>query len=534
MSALSAKNNTNQNGDAPDSRFPAAKRGMPAAWDDVILTASDEEQAVFYRSQIRFRLSKGLLSPETRFAVVPDLEGQRIGSGGAFFNVLKHLWELNGGPDSFENRRVLLINSGGDSVRAPQYSVCGKLFAPVPRELSGGSPAALFDEIMQSLAWLPAQLPPGILTVSGDILILSQSPVFNCEGCGAAALSVRDSVFKGVGHGVFVADEHDVVVRFLHKRSAEEQRQAGAVDGTGRVLIDTGAIWLGTAVVRDLAGLISAAGKLDADQFGVYVNGETRLSFYTDIVYPMARTSRLEEYYSEQPENGYTDELRYCRERLWGILRKYQMKMIELSPASFLHFGTTAQALDAMTGDIEKYSALGWRRQVLSNTAVRYGFNALCSFVDANSRVGEGTYLENSVVIGSKIGRRCVVSNIRLDGVEIPDNTAVHCLRQKDGNFVVRIYGVDDDPKRGLCDNGTFLNMPLTEYMKARGLAAEDLWPREPYDLWNARLYLSCPCAEASLSHALGLFGRPSGITAEGALLSMKQSADNADKSLSF
>ena len=51
---------------------------------------------------------------------------------------------------NFHEKRILVIHSGGDSKRVPQYSVCGKLFSPVPRELPDGRGSTLFD------AWYPA------------------------------------------------------------------------------------------------------------------------------------------------------------------------------------------------------------------------------------------------------------------------------------------------------------------------------------------------------------------------------------------
>ena len=49
-------------------------------WDYVILTASNEAQAEGYEAQISYRQQKGQLPSATHFAVIPDLNGQRIGS----------------------------------------------------------------------------------------------------------------------------------------------------------------------------------------------------------------------------------------------------------------------------------------------------------------------------------------------------------------------------------------------------------------------------------------------------------------------
>lgn len=100
-------------------------------WDYVILTSSNEEQARSFRSQIADRLEQGVLPGWTKYFVLPDPEGKRVGSGGATLNVLRFLSEEEGLWGDFHNKRILVIHSGGDSKRVPQYSVCGKLFSPV-------------------------------------------------------------------------------------------------------------------------------------------------------------------------------------------------------------------------------------------------------------------------------------------------------------------------------------------------------------------------------------------------------------------
>jgi len=51
------------------------------SWDYLILTASNQEQARFYRTQLDLRQRLGLLSGIKQTLVVPDPQGQRIGSG---------------------------------------------------------------------------------------------------------------------------------------------------------------------------------------------------------------------------------------------------------------------------------------------------------------------------------------------------------------------------------------------------------------------------------------------------------------------
>ena len=128
-------------------------------WDYVILTASNEEQAASYRTQIQYRLDHNMLPASTHYAVLPDPDGKRVGSGGATLNVLRYVHENAG---SFENQRILVIHSGGDSKRVPQYSACGKLFSPVPRVLPNGKRSTLFDEFMISMSGVAARMYVGV------------------------------------------------------------------------------------------------------------------------------------------------------------------------------------------------------------------------------------------------------------------------------------------------------------------------------------------------------------------------------------
>ena len=96
----------------------------PALWDYIILTASNESQAQSYREQIEYRLEEGKLPRETVYAVIPDPDGKRVGSGGATLSVLRYIRERE---STFTGKKILVIHSGGDSKRVPQYSACGKI-----------------------------------------------------------------------------------------------------------------------------------------------------------------------------------------------------------------------------------------------------------------------------------------------------------------------------------------------------------------------------------------------------------------------
>ena len=81
--------------------------GARTGWDICVLTASNERQAASYRHQLSWRRQGGLLPVGTRFLVLADPGGLRIGSGGATLRALHELRqagsELYSGPGATES-----------------------------------------------------------------------------------------------------------------------------------------------------------------------------------------------------------------------------------------------------------------------------------------------------------------------------------------------------------------------------------------------------------------------------------------------
>ena len=167
-------------------------------WDYIILTASNKAQATAYRNQIENRLEKGLLPEETTYAVLPDPEGKRVGSGGATFQVMRYIAEQEPERENpFKNRRILVIHSGGDSKRVPQYSAIGKLFSPVPRELPDGRSSTLFDEFIVGMSGVPSRIQEGMLVLSGDVLLLFNPLQIDLAlTVNTVFLTIYSSIFK--------------------------------------------------------------------------------------------------------------------------------------------------------------------------------------------------------------------------------------------------------------------------------------------------------------------------------------------------
>ena len=440
----------------------SSERQLPV-WDHVVLSASNDAQAYAYREQIDTRLKEKRLPARTRYSVVSDPGGKRVGSGGAALNILKYISEID--RRYINALKILVLHSGGDARRTPQYSACGKIFSPVPRMLPDGHRSTIFDEFMMAMCGIPSRLSSGMLTCSGDVMLLFNHLQLDFYEEGAAALSIKEPASIGKDHGVFLGSEDGYVRNFLHKQTVESLRSHGAVDPRNLVNIDTGAVIFSGKVVRDLYSLIDTDEK-----FKSMVNEKVRLSFYADFLYPLADDSTLEQFYDEQPEGDFSDELRAAREKIWHILHSYRMKLIRFSPASFLHFGSTKEVLKMVTSDIDSYSDLGWSNSVNSNYLGKK-FSVSNSYVSLRATVGEGSYIEDSYIHhNAVIGKNCVISGLTMgrsfsyetdkssrssdsswnDVIWVPDDTVLHGLKLKDGRFIVRMYGVSDNPKEAM------------------------------------------------------------------------------------
>jgi fucokinase len=159
--------------------------------------------------------------------VLPDPDGKRVGSGGATFNVLRYISMQEDRENPFAGKRILVIHSGGDSKRIPQYSAVGKLFSPVPRELPDGRASTLFDEFVIAMSGVPSRIREGMLVLSGDVLLLFNPLQIDSQFHGAAAISIKEPVETGKNHGVFLNDGNGYVKNFLHKQTEETLRESG-------------------------------------------------------------------------------------------------------------------------------------------------------------------------------------------------------------------------------------------------------------------------------------------------------------------
>ena len=400
-----------------------------------------------------------------------------------------------------------MIHSGGDSKRVKQYYVCGKLFSPVPRELPDGRGSTLFDEFLIGMSGVPSRFKEGMLVLSGDVLLLFNPLQIDAQFSGAAAISMKSPAEIGKDHGVFLNDGTDHVKKFLHKQPLDTLLNLGAVNDQGNVDLDTGAVLCDANLVSALFSLISDHGEVNEKKYQMFVNEQSRISFYGDFLYPLASDSTLEQYYNEQPEGTYCEELMVCRKKIWETLCKFQMKLVCLSPAEFIHFGTTTELLKLLTEEINDYEFLDWRPNVFTNTQ-RVESAIHDGLLEKDVVLEDGCYIESSWLAGSTVVKRgAIVSQMILQDMTVPEDTVWHGIRLKEQNaYLVRTYAVTDNPKKTLEENAGFLKGTLQTFLEDNGLCTDDLWDTQDHSLWNAKLYSAHPAQDQAAEEALLLW----------------------------
>jgi fucokinase len=417
-------------------------------WDAVIITASSERQADLYRTEIQRRRLSGILPAETQFLVVPDPADRKVGSGGATINALGVLGK---NLDWWKTHRALLVHSGGDSRRLPQYSPIGKLFGVLPSRTQPKGTTTVFDETMAlSVAW--AQLvPSGLLVAAGDVILRFDSSRVQWDRPGVTGVAMRLDLETGSHHGVYVVGEGEQVYTFLQKPTALEVKAAGGLLDDGRVAVDIGLLHFDaelTATMTELAGFRSLPTVDLYDQITRCLTGQWKPEGNSGIfLRELARILRP----SERPV-------------------PFHCSVVE---GEFIHAGTTRSFRSLAAGS-------GGLLDSVVRGECKIGHEAVILECD----LGGPVYASRGAILHGLTG---------LDGsVEVPEDTVIHQLPVdgSDGTgWVVRAYGVEDDPKQVLKD-ATWFNRPILESLQRLGLRAEEIWTSgEEPTLWNAALF---------------------------------------------
>jgi len=507
----------------------------PGAWDYLLVTASNEDQAASYETQLGARREQGLLGEIGEVLVVPDPENRRIGSGGStvlcLMEVLRR--ELADHPQALgdpaewlatlRGLRILILHAGGDSRRLPAYGPCGKLFVPVPG--ADDLFSTLFDRQLPTYLALPATAPGEgqVVIASGDVLIDFDPSEVRFADVGITGLACLASPRISAKHGVYSLHDDGRVERFFQKPSVEQQAAEGMIDRYGRSALDIGVMGFDAATAvrllkmveatADAGGTLAWSGPMSA---AIAAGG---LDFYREIACALGRGATPTHHAAAARAGGSIwDDAGLSR--VFESLRGSAFGVHMLSGCEFLHFGTTRQLLTSgaelvrgSRGLSEAGDCLSVNNEILPGGEI-LGRNAWVEGCRINSTL---TLEGENVVVGADID--CPVSLSRGACLDVLPG------RNHAGEevFFVRCYGIDDTFKDGFVGHvsnvpntvghvsnvpntvghvsnvpgtmescPTYCGGPFEAWLEAMGATAADVWdqqiPPPQRDLFHARI----------------------------------------------
>ncbi len=450
-------------------------------WTAVVVTAGSTNQAERYESEIQRRRERGALPSAVPFLVVPDPESARLGSGGATLHALRALAPGFRDPslpilhEWWEEQRVLIVHSGGEARRLPQYSLSGKLFGVLPVKTAWGETSTVFDELLAlSTPWVQ-RLPAGLLVTSGDVILTFDATMLNWARPGVCGVAMRQPVSIASRHGVYVIGDAGRVYSFLQKPTATQIRDAGGMLPDERAALDTGLLRFdaeSAAALCELAGLPSDNGQRSAAQLATAQGNLPFLDLYQHITQGLTG--------QWVPEPDAPAPVHRLAELLQG-----QPFWCDLVDGEFVHIGTTKLFRQLMTGEVGflSYAEAPEELRVRCLQGLQSAGVVIDSVFSGGSEIERGAVaIECDLSVPVQASPGSILHGLVGISVpvEVPEETVAHqvpvALPEGRRGVVIRVYGVSDDPKANAAE-ATWFGRPLLEALAALGLVAEEVWP---------------------------------------------------------
>jgi fucokinase len=485
-------------------------------WDYLIITASNEDQASAYRTQLDLRKKLGLIPHVNEVLAISDPEGRRVGSGGStIYCLLKILSrELAGEPsllkDSgawetvFGRLRILIIHAGGDSKRIPAYGPCGKVFIPVPGESDRALAMTLLDRELPTYLSLPSASPDlgQVVITTGDVLLTFDAAKIKFSARGITGLGCFAAPELAKNHGVICPDPSGKVRLFLQKPSVAEQAEKQAIDRHGQSVLDIGVMNLRPRAAVSLVSLCEIRSDPEGELVWAGVFSEavktSGLDFYREICCAMGQEATFEEYLRSVRRSGSTMEDQHLR-HIFQALTHVPFSVCLVPRCGFLHFGTSRELIhsgnDLLSmdyGTSHSFSCLSMNNDISEEASIS----------GANSWV-EGCRIRSTLTLG---GENVVIGADVNAALTIPEKSVVDILKGKDRTgretWFVRCYGIDDIFNSAISDGARLANLPLADWLRVMGASEEDIRDKgtapEERQVWSGRFFPSVPRQEDS------------------------------------
>ncbi|KAF6153671.1 hypothetical protein GIB67_000904 [Kingdonia uniflora] len=407
-------------------------------------------------------------------------------------------------------KHILLLHAGGDSKRVPWANPMGKVFLPLPylaAEDPDGPVPLLFDHILaiSSCARQAFKNEGGIFIMTGDVLPCFDAFKMVLPDDSSCIITVPITLDIASNHGVVVASKTGVldknysltlVENLLQKPSMSELVENQAILHDGRSLLDTGIIAVRGKAWVELLMLAGTSHMMIAD----LLNSKKEMSLYEDLV--AAWVPAKHEWLKLRP---------FGKDLINGLGNRTMFSYCAYD-LSFLHFGTSSEVLDHLSGS---NSPIVGRRHLCSIPATTVSDIAASSII-LSSKIAPGVSIgEDSLVYdsslsgGIQIGSQSIVVSVSIPSGSnngpsrdsfrflLPDR---HCIWEVPlVGFTERVIiycGLHDNPKSPVSKDGTFCGKPWRKVMLDLGIQENEIWVLPNIQencLWNAKIFSILP-----------------------------------------
>ncbi|XP_052191936.1 bifunctional fucokinase/fucose pyrophosphorylase isoform X2 [Diospyros lotus] len=334
--------------------------------------------------------------------------------------------------------------------------------------------------------------------MTGDVLPCFDASTMTLPEDTSCIITVPITLDIASNHGVIVASKNGIpdgahtvnlVEHLLQKPGIEELVKHQAVLEDGRTLLDTGMIAVRGEAWKDLAMLSCSCKPMISE----LLKSGKEMSLYEDLV--AAWVPAKHEWLLSRP----------LGQELVNRLGRQRMFSYCAYDLTFLHFGTSSEVLDHLSG---ASSGLVGRRHLCSIPATTVSDIAgsaiiLSSKIAPSVSIGEDSLIyDSSISVGIQIGSQSIVVGVNVpvsdDSVTNPFRFILpdrHCLWEVPlvgCTGRVTVYcGLHDNPKNSLRD-GTFCGKPWRKVLDDLGIQETDLWSSigtQEKCLWNAKIF---------------------------------------------
>lgn len=440
-------------------------------FDICVLTAANKSQADGFNIQLDWRENQGQL-PDTRFYVIADPLGKRIGSGGSTFYVLDQLYQEYG--DELFQKRVLILHSGGDSKRLPAYSSIGKIFTPLPTKKYH----ALFDIMLENYAELPCLQQGQVIVTSGDVLLNFEAS-FHFSESGITGVVYPEDPKEGKYFGVYVIDEPQItpvpVKKVIQKPDLKQLKNSNAIDFSNRIWIDTGILNLAPDAIR----MLLKCSRL----LKVFKQGQLDYNLYHEILYAIKKQKTIIDSNVLEEIPLYVTCLPYCG--FYHIGRSEEMLQ---SFYTLTHAAVHYQFQNSIRSNAYTVPALkkAWVYNSVFSASVSVKPPCLIESCEINQKlILEG----ENIVTGLK--------DLSIP-VELRKNNCLSLIPLKNDRWTAIMYGIKDQFKDE--KTSTFLNIEMQKSLNVLEITDKELWEsNEEKELWKAKLFPVCDSANDAI-----------------------------------